>query len=111
MTWFDIFKFEYPKNVDFAEFNDGLLICSKLRYGPIDVWYDCNRCAQDFTNDIGPNEGFDRPNTKAAEIKYGQVKSKWLEKNKGRWIWVKDSELEEHVDTDSAKRYRGWKRT
>ena len=47
MTWFDILKARG-------------LYCLKHDKGPLDAWYDCNECVQDFTNDIGPNEGFDR---------------------------------------------------
>jgi len=106
MSWFDLVKY------DVAEFNDGLLICSKHRYGPIDVWYDCNECLQEWNEFEAKLEGFGMKPKEIKDQKKHFVDVRGSTKNidgKKRWIWIKDSELEEHVDRDSHtyRKFRG----
>ena len=127
MTWFNLVKWFHEDHDEEemdriyqesfgrsrgADSNTRLLIRSKHRYGPIDAWHDCNECLQEWNEFEAKMEGrgLTPKEIKSQKKHFVDVRGSTRNRQgKKRWIWVKDSELEEHVDKDSYtyKKFRG----
>jgi len=89
MSWQVLLIKENPPTWDAAEFLTGKdksnLYCTKHKYGPIDVWYDCHDCLQEFNRKF-PDED-----------NYRENKRIFLNDNRHRWKWIRETEWKEKM--------------